>query len=195
MPFCKLIWNSSADNLTLEVGRGGLRTTYKQERNENKAASGKQETINQYGIQEIEIDLYVTADNYRPFVGWWSWVRQGKTFAFANSASNTGSTILASAASASSVSISVSSAASFARNDEALIRSASSDNTFELVKISAVSASTITLTTGLMYDYADSSIFRHSDYWGSCLVTDKTFAPRKTDAGFYNHTIKFEEVL
>lgn len=196
MPNCKLTWGSSGSHsLTLEVGRRGLQTTYRQERNMNTAASGKKETINLYGIQEMAIDLYITADNYRPAVAWWAWARQGKTFAFANSASKEGSTTLASAASASASSISVASASSFSATDTVLIRSASSDDTFELAKISAISSSTVTLTTGTTYAYASGSIFRHSDYWGSCLVMDKTFAPRQNDAGWYNHTIKFTEAL
>lgn len=193
MPNCKLIWNTK--NLTLEVGRTGLQTTYKQERNVNTAASGKKETINLYGIQEMAIDLYITEDNYRSAVAWWAWARQGKTFAFANSASNTGNTTLDGAFSASSTSISVASASSFSANDTVLIRSASSDDTFELAKISAISSSAVTLTSGLIYDYKTGSIFRHSDYWGSCLVIDKTFAPKQTDAGWYKHTIRFTEAL
>ena len=196
MPNCKLIWGSSASyNLTLEVGRQGLLTTYRQERNVNTAASGKKETINLYGIQEMTIDLYITEDNYRNAVAWWSWVRQGKTFAFANSASNTGSTSLASAAAASATSISVTSGTGFAAGDTVLIRSASSDDTFELAKISAISVNTVTMTAGITYAYNAGSVFRHSDYWGSCLVTDTTFAPRQTDAGFYKHSIKFTEAL
>jgi len=196
MPNCKLTWGSSGSHsLTLEVGRRGLQTTYRQERNVNVAASGKRETINLYGAQEMAIDLYITEDNYRPAVAWWAWARQGKTFAFANSASNEGNTTLSSAISASASSFSIASASSFAASDTVLIRSASSDDTFELAKISSVSSATITLTAGTKYAYAAGSIFRHSDYWGSCLVMDKTFAPRQNDAGWYNHSIKFTEAL
>jgi hypothetical protein len=196
MPNCKLIWGSSAShNLTLEVGRRGLQTTYRQEKFVNVAASGKRETINQYGIQEMEIDVYITEDLYRDAVAWWAWARQGKTFAFANSASDTGNTTLASAASASDTSISVAAAAGFAASDTVLIRSATSDNNFELAKISAISASTVTLTTGVHYAYTSGSIFRHADYWGSCIMLDTTFNPRQTDAGFYNHTLRFTESL
>jgi hypothetical protein len=124
-----------------------------------------------------------------------SWVSQGKTFAFANSASNTGSTTLASAASASSTSVSVASDTGFAASDVVLFRSASSIHTFELAKVSATSSSTVTLTAGLKYDYAAGSVFRHSDYWGSCVILDTTFTPKQTDAGFYNHSIKFTESL
>ena len=143
----------------------------------------------------MAIDVYITADKYRDTVAWWSWVRQGKTFAFANSASNTGSTTVASAAAASTTSITVSSGTGFAASDTCLIRSASSDDTFELVKISAISINVITITAGLKYAYGVNSIFRHSDYWGSCVVLDKVFNPVKNDAGWYNHTLRFTENL
>lgn len=196
MPNCKFTWGSSSSHtLTLEIGRRGLITSYRQERNRNMAASGKTETINIYGIQEMDIDFYISEDNYRDAVAFWAWARQGKAFAFANSASDTGSTTIASAISASTTSVSVSSASSFAASDEVLIRSASSDDAFELAKISAISASTITLTAGTKYAYNANSIFRHKGYWGSCVMVDTTFNPQQTDAGFYNHRMKFQENL
>jgi hypothetical protein len=196
MPNCKFIWGSSSSHsLTLEVGRQGLQTNYKRNRSYNKAASGKIETIHLDTPQEMAIDLYITEEKYRDAVAWWSWVSQGKTFGFANSASNTGSTTLASAASASSTSVSVASDAGFVASDVVLFRSASSIHTFELAKISTTSSSTVTLTAGLKYDYVAGSVFRHSDYWGSCVILDTTFAPKQTDAGFYNHNIKFTESL
>ena len=165
MPNCKLIWGSSASHsLTLEVGRRGLQTTYKQESKFNQAASGKIETIKIYGIQEMATDLYITADKYRDAVAWWSWVSQGKAFAFANSASNTGSTTLASAASASSTSVDVVSDTGFAASDTVMFRSASSIHTFELAKVSAVSSSTVTLTAGL------STIMPQGQYFGTLII-------------------------
>jgi hypothetical protein len=182
MPNCKFIWGSSSSHsLTLEVGRQGLQTNYKRNRSYNKAASGKIETIHLDTPQEMAIDLYITEEKYRDAVAWWSWVSQGKTFGFANSASNTGSTTLASAASASSTSVSVASDAGFVASD--------------VVLFSTTSSSTVTLTAGLKYDYVAGSVFRHSDYWGSCVILDTTFAPKQTDAGFYNHNIKFTESL
>jgi len=196
MPNCKLIWGSSASHsLTLEVGRRGLQTTYRQEKFVNIAASGKRETINQFGTQDMEIDVYITENNYRDAVAWWAWARQGKVFAFANSASNTAATTLASAVSASTTSISVAAASSFAASDEVLIRSATNDDVFELAKISAISGSTVTLTSGTNYAYTTGSIFRHSDYWAECIMLDTSFGPRQTDAGFYNHTLRFTEAL
>lgn len=196
MPNCKLIWGSSSSHsLTLEVGRRGLVTSYKQERYQNKSTSGKIEQINLHGIQEMEIDFYITEDKYRDAVAWWSWSRQGKTFAFANSASTTGATTLASAASASDSTLVVASASSFSSSDEILVRSIATDDVFELVKISAISSVTLTITTGLKYDYAAGATVRHKDYWGSCIMLDTTFNPQQTDAGFYNHRIKFTEAL
>jgi len=195
MPNCKLIWGSSSHSLTLEIGRTGLRTSYTQERYQNKSASGKIEQINLHGIQEMEIDFYLTTDKYRDAVAWWSWARQGKTFAFANSASNTGATTLASAASPSALSLVVTSAAGFTSSDEVLIRSIATDDVFELVKISAISSSTVTITTALKYAYLAGAIFRHKDYWGSCIMLDTSFNPQQNDAGFYTHRIKFTEAL
>ena len=147
------------------------------------------------GIQEMEIDFYLTADKYRDAIAWWSWARQGKPFAFANSASNTGATTLASAASPSDLDLEVVSASSFASSDEILIRSVVTDNVFELVKISAISSTTVTITAGLKYAYAAGAIFRHKDYWNACIMLDADFSPQQNAAGFYTHRIKFTEDL
>jgi len=196
MPNCKLIWGSSSSHtLTLEVGRRGLQTTYRQEREMNMSGSGKSEYINLYGIQEMEIDFYITTDKYRDAVAWWSWVRQGKPFGFATSASDMGGTTITSAISASTTSISVASASSFAAADTVIIRSASSDDTFELAKISSISSATVTITAGTKYAYSAGAIFRHYNYWGSCVILDTSFAPQQTDAGFYTHRIRFQENL
>lgn len=196
MPNCKLTWGSSASHtLTLEIGRRGLTTSYKQERNVNMAASGKSEFINLYGIQEMDIDFYITQDNYRGAVAFWSWAGQGKPFAFANSASQTGSTTIASSISASATSITVASGSSFAASDEVYLRSASSAGVFELAKISTISSASVTLTAGTKYAYNSGSIFRHKAYWGSCVMIDTTFSPQQTDAGFYNHRMTFTEDL
>lgn len=196
MPNFKFIWGSSASfSLTLETGRTGLKTTFKQERNLNMAASGKTEVINLYGIMEMETDCYITSDKYRDAVAFWSWARQGKPFAFANSASKVGSTTVASSVSASATSIVLTSGSSFSASDTALMRSASSDDVFELVKISAISSNSVTLTAGTKYAYASGAVFRDSGYIGSCIMMDTTFDPQQSDAGFYPHRFKFMEDL
>jgi len=193
MPNCAIIWDGNT--LTLEVGRTGLQTTYKQERNMNTAMSGKKEFINLYDIQEMSIDLYVTEVNYSQFVAWWAWARQGKTFAFATDASNVGNTTLDAAAAAAQKVIPLTATTGFVATDYCLIRTAARTD-FEVVQIASVSAGvSVTAENNLIYSYASGDEFRHYDYWPSVLTMDNTFAPKQTDAGWYRHTIKFTEAL
>ena len=193
----KFVWGaSSSHSMTLTQGRTGIKPDYTQSRNQLRAASGKVEQINIHGIQEVECDLYITQDQYRTAVAWWSWARQGKSFAFAYSGSNTGNTTLASSVAASATSVNVSgSGTSFVAGDTVLIRSASSDDTYELAKISAVSLSTVTLTAGTLYAYNSGGVFRHYDYYPDVITLDDSFNPRQLDSGRFTHSIRFVENL
>lgn len=182
-------------NVDVLIGNEGLQTTYKQERKQNRASSGKIETINQYGMQELRFAAYFDEDTYRDLIAWWSWARQGKEWAFALDSANVGNTTLDDAAAAGQKNVPLTATAAFASGDYCLLRAADSDDEFEIVKVDSVDAGVkIVAIENLIYTYASADIFRHWDYWPSVISLDANFNPRKNGAMF-SHTFKFVEAL
>jgi len=182
-------------NVDLLVGEAGLETTYKQERKENRASSGKIETINIYGIQELRFAAYFDEDTYRDLIAWWSWARQGKTWAFAMDSGNVGNTTLDDAAAAAQKNVPLTATAAFASGDYCLLRAADNDDEFEIVEVDSVDAGVkIVAIENLIFTYAASDIFRHWDYWPEVITIDKDFNPKK-NGDMFKHTFKFVEAL
>lgn len=189
----RITFNST--NVDILIDNESLRTKYVQTRSQNRSGSGKIETINQYGIQEMEFAGILTESVYRQLIAWWSWARQGKVWAFAFDSGNTGNTTLDAAAAAAQKVIPVAATAAFAVGDYCLIRAEDSDDEYEIVEIASISAGvSITAVDNLIFSYASSDILRHWDYWPEVISLDDEFRPPKEGSN-YRHLFKFIEKL
>jgi len=185
----------NSNSITLQVGPGGLQTTHKQERNQEYARAGLIEQINLYGIQEMSFDAYVSTAVYYSLFAWWSWARQGKTWAFALDSTKIGNTTLNGAAASGQKVIPLAATAAFSSGDICFIKALDADDEFEVVTIDTVQAGTsVTATSNLIYSYASADSFRHIEYWPSVKSLDEEFAPTKMN-NTWSHTFKFTEAL
>ena len=181
--------------VTLLLGPDGLQTTYKQEYNQNRSGSGKIETINQHGIQEMAFDAYFTEAVYNSLIGWWSWARQGKTWIFSLPGATVNSTTLDGAAAAGQKNIPLTSTSNFAADDVCFIRAEDADDEFEIVTIASVDSGVKVVTTSnLIFSYNIGDTFRHNGYWPSVISLDTEFNPSR-DGAYYRHTFRFAEAL
>jgi hypothetical protein len=95
--------------------------TNRQEMNQRFAASGVSEQINLYGITEITLQMFFSADlKVELETWWWGWAREGGEFKFAlDSANNSRHQI--SGAGVSGAVINLSATGGFAADDYALL--------------------------------------------------------------------------
>ena len=175
-----------SNNIDILTDEKGLETRYTQERNLNRSASGKIETINQYGITEIIFHAVLSEANYRDLVAWWAWARQGKSWSFALDSGSAANTTLDAAAAADQKTIPLTATTGFAAGDYCLIRAEDEDNEFEIVEIDSVTANvSVTAVDNLIFAYTSSDVFRHSDYWPSLVLLDTNFSPEKRGEYFF----------
>lgn len=189
-------------NIDIVMGRTGLKTIPKQKRNQNESGSGKVETINLFGRFEYEFDSYFSQAVYHTLWAWWSWARQGKTWAFALDSANVGNTTLDDSAAAGQKVIPVAATAAFAVDDFCLLRAVDNDDEFEIVKIASISAGvSVTAESNLVYSYTSSDTFRHKGYFPSVILFKANdFDPPYTGVSdvtkkYYKYTFKFIEAL
>lgn len=188
-----IVYNSHA--ISMPIGRTGLLTGYTQEYKQNKSGSGKIEQINLYGMLELSVDMYLDADTYRKMVGWWSWARQGKTWALSLDNANICNTLLDDSAAAGQNVIPLTSTSRLAAGDYCWIRAVDNDDEFELVKVAGVTDGvSIDAENDLVFSYSSGDIFRHRDYFPSCINLDNEFRPRPLYRDLYAHTIRFAEL-
>lgn len=179
----------------LLVAEEGLQPNYKQQRNQNRSASGKIETINLYGIAEVRFDAYFDVDTYHALLAWWSWARQGKSWSFALDSDAAADTDLDAAAAAGQKNVPLTSTTGFSAGDICLIRAEDDDDEYEIVEISSVDAGVkIVAVENLKFSYASGDTFRHIDYWPDVVSLDEEFNPKKRGAT-YKHTFRFAENL
>jgi len=188
-------------NIDLNITFDGVGPTFKQDRKQNRSASGKIETINLYGIQELKFEALFNISVYRDLVAWWSWARQGKTFSLALDSSKIGNTTLdGSAPESNGVTIPVVDASAFSANDICLIKAVDTDDEFEIIELDSVGSGTVDAKASLKFTYTVGDIFRHFNYWPSLKILDKNFMPKKTGGldisnKYYRHTFRFVEAL
>ncbi len=181
--------------IDLLIGSMGLETDYKQDRKENRSASGKIETLNFYGIQEMSFEAHFVEQIYYDLLAWWSWARQGKPWAFAMNSGNIGDTTLDGSAPAAQKTIPLTATAAFTIGDFCLIRAVDADDEFEIVEIDTISVGvSVDVIDNLKFSYAADDIFRHIDYWPEVLSLEKNFNPKKT-GDYFTHVFKFIEAL
>ena len=179
-------------NFDVLIGPKGLRIDFKQERTQNRSGSGKIEQINQYGIQEITLDAYLTEAMYYNAIAWWSWARQGKPFSLAMDSTKTFNSTLDGAAAAAQKVIPLTATTGLTVGDICVIET-DADDQFEIVEIASISAGvSITAEDNLKQAYASGDGFRHFEYYPSLISLDKDFNPPKTGK-YYKHTFKFAE--
>jgi len=180
-------------NLDVLIGPKGLRVDFKQERSQNRSGSGKIEQINQYGIQEITLDVYLTESAYYDAIAFWSWARQGKPFSLAMDSAKTFSSTLDDAAAADQKVIPLTATEGLTVGDICVIET-DADNQFEIVEIASISAGvSVTIVDNLKQAYALGDKLRHFEYYPDLVSLDKNFNPPKLGK-YYRHTFKFAEI-
>lgn len=180
-------------NLDLLIGPKGLDPGFEQERNQNRSGSGKIEQINQYGIQTMALDAYLTVATYYDALAWWSWARQGKPFSVAMDSTQVFSENLDGAAASGQKVIPLATTSGTSVDDVCIIETLSDDQ-FEIVEIASISAGvSVTAKSNLKQTYASGDKFRHFEYYPNCISLDKKFNPTKTGK-YFRHTFNFVEV-
>jgi hypothetical protein len=177
-----------------------LRPNYFQSRNQNRSASGKTETINVYGIQEVSIDIFMTEVQYRKMIGWWSHARQGQAFTLTLSTADLTNTKVRSQSTDDAKVIYVTSSGNITANNKYLIRAIDNDDEYENVQVSAIASSSsywkLTMSTDISHWYNSSDIFRGWQYWPTLISLDDGFNPMKTPgADLYSATLNLAEDL
>jgi len=207
------------DTKTVEVliDNDALLTRYFQEREQHRSSSGKTETVNQYGIQEMSFASLFDESTYEDLLGWWSWARQGELWSFVWDSAKVGSTTLVDAAAAGQTTIAVDDNNLFSDQDVCLLYSANDDK-FEIVVLSNASGSgafylvdesgdfvvdeggnfivagggfdTFVTAENLKFSYVTGDIIRHLNYWPNVISLDAKFEPKR-ESNYYKHTFKF----
>lgn len=187
----RIIYNSI--NVDIPIGPEGIVADWRQERSLERAGSGRAEIINFYGLIEIEFDARFSEAVYHELLAWWSWARQGKTFAFAKNSGKTASTTLDGASAAGQKVIPLTSTTGgLAAGDKCLIAT-DADDAFEVIEIASVSAGmSVTAVDNLKFSYAAGDSFRHLEYWPSLIYTGERFRPLRSGDS-YSFTFQFAE--
>jgi len=192
----------TAVNINVDAVYPGPVTKHVHSRNQNVSGSGKTETINLYGAEEIAVECQFTPANYHSLYGWWSWARQGKHFSFALNSNNSAKTTLDSSATAGDTVIPLTATTGIDVGDVMLLRNATNDDEFEIITATSIKPSTsIKISSALIFSYPTSSLCRHKDYWPEALSVDESFMPSRTGIpstnsdAYYRNTFSFRENL
>jgi len=205
------------DSKTIDINlaNSGLQLAFSQEKNINNSSSGKAETVNKFGIQEVSLEMVFNNSDYDDFVAWWSWARQGLSWSFVMDASKMVSTTLTASAAAGATSLEISDKTGLADGDYCFLKSALDDK-FEVIQLSSTgvvywvdelgnymvdelgnylifSDSNLELVSVTKFSYEVNDILRHWDYWPQVVCLNKAFNPRK-NGRWYNHIVKFAEL-
>lgn len=183
-------------NIDLLLGPEGLQTVLGQEQNQNRAASGKIESINLYNFGEaISFDATFQEAVYRQLIAFWAWAEQGQAFSFAMDSADLCNTTLDDAAVAGQKNVPLTATTYLTAADVCLIRSADRTKYEIVIPASVDSGVKIVATDNLIYTYASGDTFKHWEYWPSLVLPQgETFNPRK-DGSWYSHTFRFLENL
>ena len=212
----------SYDSKTIDllIDNEALLPNYFHKRNQNRSGSGKIETINQYGIQEMNFASIFDEDTYDDLVAWWSWARQGGLWAFAFDTGAAVSTTLSGSAAAGQKAVPVNDNQGLGDNDVCFIKGALDDK-FEIVVLSETGGSgltfivdevgtflvdevgtfvvsgggenELTVVDNLKFSYVSGDIFRTINYWPSVVSLDASFVPKREN-NYYKHLFRFAEL-
>jgi len=182
-------------NIDLKVGPRGIEIDLVQVRNQDRSSTGKTQTINSYGIQEVALDTYFEDAVERTLWAWWSWARQGKPFSVAFDTGYLGNTTLDDAAAAGQKVIPITDTTLFDANHICLLKAVDADDEFELVTIASVNVGvSVSSVDNLVYSYESGDVFRHKKYWPSVYSMDSRFKPVR-DGENWTWTFNFAENL
>lgn len=187
--------------INLALDRSGVIKDFKHERNIDHSYSGKVQIINQYGIQEMQINAMFSMTTYYALLAWWSWARQGKLWAFTMDSTKTGDTTLDGGAASGQKTIPLTATTGFSSTDICFLKKADVDDAWEVITIDSVSSGvSVTATENLKFNYASGDTFRHLDYWPEVVSLDGSFKPTRTGVNstsgkYWKHTFRFTEAL
>lgn len=186
----------NSNNIDLLIGPEGLDPVFLEKNYQERAASGKIETLNIYNFGGIfTFDCYFQEAVYRQLVAFHAWAEKGKSFSFAFDSSLVGNTTLDAAAASGQKVIPLTATAAFSVGDIGFIRTANLQD-YELVDIDVVNAgASVEATDNLYYTYASGDTFRHWKYWPDLVLpAGERFNPPK-EGNYYHHTFRFIENL
>lgn len=155
---------------------------FTQERSQNRAGSGKIETVNLHGIIEVSFAAIMSATEYYNMVGFFSWARQGKTFSFTPYSSLVANATLNGAATSDLIPITTNTGLS--TGDYCLIRAADDDE-FEIVRITGLTATSASVSSAMVFDYAVGDTLRHLYYIPSAILLNTDFNPMELQGSSY----------
>ena len=182
-------------NITLKTGENGLRVRHVQEGSLDFSGSGKYRAVPRYGIMEGRFSAYFQDAVYYDLWAWWSWARQGKTWAFAMDSGDVLNTTLDGAAAAAQKTIPVASTTGLEAGDKCLIRAEDADDEFEVVEIDTIDDGvSVDVVENLIFSYDSDDVFRHFEYFPSVLSLDTFFDPVKS-GDEWSMEFKFIEAL
>jgi hypothetical protein len=181
-------------NIDIEIGPRSIQPSMTAKINQNRALSGKTESLFFHGIEELSFDAYFSQATYRKLIAWWSWARQGKAWSFTMDSANIANTTLDGSAASGQKTIPLTATTALSEGDECLIKAADDDE-YEIVIIGSVSSGvSVTAVSNLNFTYASGDIFKHFEYYPSMISTDTEFNPAK-NGGYYTWTFRFVENL
>ncbi|MEO5366070.1 MAG: hypothetical protein H7831_06895 [Magnetococcus sp. WYHC-3] len=189
-------------NIDVSVLYPGPDIEFVQQKNVNKAGSGKTETINLYGTNRITVDIQFSSTVYYDMAAWWAWARQGKHFAFYLNSAKGRDTKLDTSATVGDTVIKLTATSDFAIGDTCLIRAQDNDDEFEVVRLTSIKASTsVKISKAIVYSYNSSDVFRHLHCFPKVIATNDSFKPNRIGAGstsanpYYRLSLSMEEDL
>lgn len=180
------------DTIDLNIGPNGLQKNFMHQRNMNFASSGKVETVNIFGIQELTFDARFQDSTYNSLVNWWSWARQGKSWSFAMDVGSTAYTTLTGGVTAGQTEIYVSTVTGGLSAGDICIVEAASDDEYELITVDSTDTGKVVASANLIYAYSQNDYFKHFDYFPKVVSVDTEFNPRR-DGSWWSHTFRFIE--
>ena len=201
----------------LLIDNDALLTNYLHKRQQHRSGSGKIETVNQYGIQEISFAGIFDEDTYEDLLAWWSYVRQGASWAFAFDSDNAAATTLSAAAASGQTTLEVNDNTGFKSGNIILVKSVLDDK-FEIAVLETIGGGgqfyivdesgnfivdddgTFLVSEGesdeleasgnLKFSYVAGDIVQHYDYWPEVICIDNHFEPKREN-NYYKHIFKF----
>lgn len=186
-----------SSGVTVDIGfnSDSLSESFEQVASQNESFSGRIQTFNMFGREEIRFDAMLDETAERRLWAWWSWARQGKPWSFALSTDRMSATSLSSAAAAAQNEIYIDSETGISVGDLMIIKAVDNDDEFEMIKINyTCNTSGVSSSQNLIYSYNTDDTIRHRDYYNQVIDTSGKYNPVKK-GGKYYYTFKFSEKL
>ena len=127
------------NGINIEIGfdKKSLSESHTQEFKQNSSSSGKIQTVNIFGREELSFSSMLTEDAESRLWAWWAWARQGKSWAFALSSDRMSATSVSAGVNSGQKIISVNSASLISVDDRIFLKAVDHDNEFEMIKVAS----------------------------------------------------------